>query len=144
MVPESPRDWPIVASDMAEIFADVERTPSLLRQRWAKVIWPPGNHELWTRPQDAVQARHAALVRMCRRPTCSPRRTRTPYAIKEVFDLRTAAIIRALELLRLIHQQAAAYGRPGAAGPEVGEHRARPEPQGHRVLNRTPSWRGNK
>ncbi|MEU4489839.1 hypothetical protein AB0H94_33960 [Streptomyces purpurascens] len=60
MVPESPRDWPIVAGDVAEIFADVERTPSLLRQRWAKVIWPPGNHEPWTHPQDAVQARGAA------------------------------------------------------------------------------------
>ena len=41
----------------------------LLRQRYAKVIWTPGNHELWTLHQDPVQlrgeARYQALVQMC-------------------------------------------------------------------------------
>jgi hypothetical protein len=40
-----------------------------LRQRYAKVFWTPGNHELWTLQQDPVQlrgeARYQALVRMC-------------------------------------------------------------------------------
>ncbi|PYC65369.1 metallophosphoesterase [Micromonospora arborensis] len=70
LVPTSDGDWLIVAGDVGEIFGDVERTLRLLRRRWAKVIWAPGNHELWTHPNDPVQLRgaerYAALVRMCR------------------------------------------------------------------------------
>jgi hypothetical protein len=67
--PESSDDWLIVAGDVGDTFADVERVLRLLRQRFAKVIWTPGNHELWTLQQDPVQlrgeARYQALVRMC-------------------------------------------------------------------------------
>jgi 3',5'-cyclic AMP phosphodiesterase CpdA len=41
-----------------------------LRDRFGKVLWAPGNHELWTRGSDPVQLRgeerYLALVRMCR------------------------------------------------------------------------------
>jgi 3',5'-cyclic AMP phosphodiesterase CpdA len=68
--PESDEDWLLVAGDVGDLFADVERTLAGLRDRFASVIWTPGNHELWTRPGDPVQLRgderYQALVRMCR------------------------------------------------------------------------------
>jgi 3',5'-cyclic AMP phosphodiesterase CpdA len=67
--PESSDDWLIVAGDVSDTFGDIERVLRLLRQRYAKVIWTPGNHDLWTLQQDPVQllgeARYQALVRMC-------------------------------------------------------------------------------
>ena len=68
--PSSDDDWLIVAGDVGEIFADIEKTLTLLRGRFASVIWAPGNHELWTHKTDPVRlrgvARYDALVRMCR------------------------------------------------------------------------------
>ncbi|MFG2057208.1 metallophosphoesterase family protein [Micromonospora sp. NPDC048930] len=68
--PESADDWLIVAGDVAELFGAIEGTLRLLRDRFAQVIWAPGNHELWTHPSDPVtlrgQERYAALVGMCR------------------------------------------------------------------------------
>ncbi|MFG1656992.1 metallophosphoesterase family protein [Micromonospora chersina] len=68
--PESGDDWLIVAGDVGEVFADIERTLRQLRDRFARVVWVPGNHELWTHPTDPVtlrgQARYDALVAMCR------------------------------------------------------------------------------
>jgi 3',5'-cyclic AMP phosphodiesterase CpdA len=70
LVPPSDQDWLIVAGDVAEIFDDVIGTLSVLRERFAKVIWAPGNHELWTVPNDRVQLRgeerYQALVEACR------------------------------------------------------------------------------
>jgi 3',5'-cyclic AMP phosphodiesterase CpdA len=63
-------DWLIVAGDVGELFADVEYALGLLAGRFAKVIWAPGNHELWTPRDDPKQlrgeARYRALVDMCR------------------------------------------------------------------------------
>lgn len=68
--PTDPDDWLIVAGDVAEQVADVVGTLALLRSRWARVIWVPGNHELWTRGKDPVQlrgvARYERLVAECR------------------------------------------------------------------------------
>lgn len=67
--PDSHNDWLIVAGDVAHTFDDVKRALRLLARRYAKVIWAPGNHELWTTPQDYVQlrgeTRYEALVHMC-------------------------------------------------------------------------------
>ncbi|WP_329101676.1 metallophosphoesterase [Micromonospora sp. NBC_01699] len=69
--PPSPDDWLIVAGDVAEVFADVVGALALLRERFAKVIWAPGNHELWTVAHDPVQTRgeqrYLDLVDRCRR-----------------------------------------------------------------------------
>ncbi|MDW8803348.1 hypothetical protein P1P68_00600 [Streptomyces scabiei] len=62
-VPESFPDWPVVAGDAAEIFEDVERTPSLLRQRLAGGAT---SREPMRRTPYRSAAPHAALVRMCR------------------------------------------------------------------------------
>jgi 3',5'-cyclic AMP phosphodiesterase CpdA len=68
--PESPDDWLIVAGDVAETMAEVERTLAALRGHYAQVVWAPGNHELWTHPADPVQLRgverYQELVRRCR------------------------------------------------------------------------------
>lgn len=68
--PGSDDDWLIVAGDVAEEVDDVARTLGLLRDRFARVIWVPGNHELWTQAKDPVQLRgehrYRHLVRACR------------------------------------------------------------------------------
>ncbi|KJY42840.1 metallophosphoesterase [Streptomyces sp. NRRL B-1568] len=68
--PDDPADWLIVAGDVAELFHDVEWALGLLARRYARVVWTPGNHELWTPPTDPVQlrgeARYRELVRLCR------------------------------------------------------------------------------
>lgn len=67
----SPDDWLIVAGDVAEQVADIEWVLATLRQRFATVVWVPGNHELWTTSGDPVQlrgeARYRHLVAICRR-----------------------------------------------------------------------------
>ena len=69
--PGDPGDWLIVAGDVGEVFADVGFVLASLASRFAKVIWTPGNHELWTLPSDPVAlrgaARYEALVKVCRR-----------------------------------------------------------------------------
>jgi 3',5'-cyclic AMP phosphodiesterase CpdA len=55
--PGSAADWLIVAGDIGEKVADIEWTLRLLRERFATVIWVPGNHELWTHRADAVTLR---------------------------------------------------------------------------------------
>ncbi|MEV7085705.1 metallophosphoesterase [Streptomyces sp. NPDC093085] len=68
--PDSDEDWLIVAGDVAEKFADITRTLRLLSERFAKVVWAPGNHELWTHPKDPCELRgeerYLGLVEACR------------------------------------------------------------------------------
>jgi hypothetical protein len=68
--PDSEDDWLIVAGDVGEVFDDIAWALRLLRDRFAKVIWAPGNHELWTHPRDPVRLRgdkrYRALVELCR------------------------------------------------------------------------------
>lgn len=70
MRPVSDDDWLLVAGDVGEMLADIEWVLGLLAQRFARVIWVPGNHELWTPRQDPVQlrgeARYQRLVELCR------------------------------------------------------------------------------
>ncbi|MDJ0460319.1 metallophosphoesterase [Streptomyces sp. H27-C3] len=55
--PQSDDDWLIIAGDVGETFSDIVWAMQLLRARFTKVIWVPGNHELWTPPKDPVQLR---------------------------------------------------------------------------------------
>ncbi|MEV6420938.1 metallophosphoesterase [Streptomyces sp. NPDC051662] len=68
--PASDDDWLIVAGDVAEKYADIEWALRLLSERFAKVIWAPGNHELWTHPSDPCdlrgEKRYLHLVELCR------------------------------------------------------------------------------
>lgn len=68
--PTTDGDWLIVAGDVADRVADIEWTLKLLRERFERVIWAPGNHELWTVSRDQVQLRgverYQHLVDLCR------------------------------------------------------------------------------
>lgn len=66
--PRDPGDWLIVAGDVAERTATVLGVLSDLRDRFAQVIWVPGNHELFSRSTDTRHGRerYADLVRGCR------------------------------------------------------------------------------
>ncbi|MFD1540637.1 metallophosphoesterase family protein [Nonomuraea guangzhouensis] len=70
ILPSSDDDWLLIAGDVAERFADIEWALTLLKGRFAAVVWAPGNHELWTPREDPVQLRgehrYLALVEMCR------------------------------------------------------------------------------
>jgi len=68
--PESDADWLIVCGDVADLPEDVEWALASLRERFAKVIWAPGNHELLTHRDDTSGLRgvrrYRHLVRLCR------------------------------------------------------------------------------
>lgn len=67
-------DWLIVAGDVAERLDHVRDAFALMAQRFAQVVWVPGNHDLWTvRRQDshdagalAGEAKYRALVALAR------------------------------------------------------------------------------
>lgn len=67
--PGTDEDWLLVAGDVAEKATDVEYALGVLARRFAKVIWVPGNHELWT-VDDTLrlrgEERYQYLVKMCR------------------------------------------------------------------------------
>lgn len=71
IVPADPGDWLIVAGDVAETVADIEWVLGTLADRFATVVWVPGNHELWTHVKDPVRLRgverYEHLVAACRR-----------------------------------------------------------------------------
>lgn len=67
---EYPDDWLIVGGDVGEQVKHLHFTLGHLTRRFAKVIWIPGNHDLWC-PADATdrtrgQARYDELVDICR------------------------------------------------------------------------------
>ena len=74
LAPGHPGDWLIVAGDVDERIERVIGTLATLADRFATVLWTPGNHELWTRaknadtPAEALRgvARYDELVRRCR------------------------------------------------------------------------------
>jgi predicted phosphodiesterase len=71
LYPKNARDWLLLAGDVGELFADIEWALTILSQRFATVVWTPGNHELWTHHRDPVQLRgeqrYLRLVDLCRR-----------------------------------------------------------------------------
>jgi len=69
--PRTAGDWLILAGDVGEFSADIEWTLGTLRDRFAEVIWVPGNHELWTHRRDPLRLRgverYEHLIAMCQR-----------------------------------------------------------------------------
>ena len=65
-----PEDWLILAGDVAETEDRLDAAFTLLNQRFARLIWVPGNHELWTTSRVAGaargEARYRALVALAR------------------------------------------------------------------------------
>jgi 3',5'-cyclic AMP phosphodiesterase CpdA len=69
-IPPHPNDWLILAGDIGELEEHLKFAIILLKSRFKKLIWVPGNHDLWTLPTQANQlsgeARYRRLVSICR------------------------------------------------------------------------------
>jgi predicted phosphodiesterase len=50
--PESEQDWLLLAGDVGELSSDIRWALALLSERFATVVWTPGNHDLWTHRDD--------------------------------------------------------------------------------------------
>ena len=66
-------DWLIVAGDIGETLELHHYALSLLTRRFARVIWAPGNHDVWTLPsrtsmeeRERGEAKYHRLVALCR------------------------------------------------------------------------------
>jgi 3',5'-cyclic AMP phosphodiesterase CpdA len=76
-------DWLIVAGDVGERAEHLVLALETLTPRFGRIIWTPGNHDLWC-PHDAAdrtrgQARYDELVRICRQfGACTPE---DPYPV---------------------------------------------------------------
>ncbi len=68
-LPASKDDWLILAGDLGETEDDLRFVFETLAPRFEKLIWVPGNHELWTVEEGGLrgEARYDALVEVCRR-----------------------------------------------------------------------------
>lgn len=65
---DHPDDWLIVAGDVGDRPAHLELALEQLTPRFAKVVWTPGNHDLWTGPltDQRGQALYDRQVEICR------------------------------------------------------------------------------
>ena len=65
-----PDDWLILAGDVGESEEHLRFALSVLGRRFARLLWVPGNHDLWTvpsKPHDLRgDAKYRRLVRICR------------------------------------------------------------------------------
>ncbi|WP_432020150.1 metallophosphoesterase family protein [Streptomyces sp. 1222.5] len=68
--PVSADDWLLVAGDVGDQVEDIVWALRLLANRFARVVWVPGNHELWTPKEDPFQLRgeerYRYLIHQCR------------------------------------------------------------------------------
>ncbi len=64
-----PDDWLVIAGDVGEKEDDLRFALEVFTARFRRVIWTPGNHDLWTLPseQDGLRgaARYQRLVAVC-------------------------------------------------------------------------------
>jgi 3',5'-cyclic AMP phosphodiesterase CpdA len=83
--PQSDADWLIVCGDVSETVRDFEWALGLLSTRFGTVIWAPGNHDLWTTPEERPQLRgeqrYYHLVDICR--SLGVLTPEDPYAVWE-------------------------------------------------------------
>jgi calcineurin-like phosphoesterase family protein len=67
---EHPEDWLILAGDLGETARHLQLALEIATERFARVIWVPGNHELWSLPSDPDkvrgEARYLRCVEICR------------------------------------------------------------------------------
>jgi 3',5'-cyclic AMP phosphodiesterase CpdA len=65
-----PDDWILLGGDLGETEAHLRTVVELAVARFARVLWIPGNHELWTLPSERHglrgEARYLRFVEVCR------------------------------------------------------------------------------
>jgi 3',5'-cyclic AMP phosphodiesterase CpdA len=69
-LPAHPDDWLILAGDLGEKVEHLQWVFETLGPKWAKLVWVPGNHELYTVPSEGPDAprgvaRYQALCALC-------------------------------------------------------------------------------
>lgn len=67
--PAQPDDWLVLAGDLGESAADLRFVVQTLRPRFARLVWVPGNHELWSLPNHNMlrgEAKYRQMVDICR------------------------------------------------------------------------------
>jgi len=69
-LPAHPDDWLILAGDVGETEAHLRFALGIVTRRFARVLWVPGNHDLWTVPNEPGhlrgEAKYQRLVDLCR------------------------------------------------------------------------------
>jgi predicted phosphodiesterase len=67
-MPASKDDWLILGGDLGETEADLRFVFETLAPRFARLIWVPGNHELWTTEDNGLrgEALYTRLIEVCR------------------------------------------------------------------------------
>lgn len=69
-LPHYPDDWLIVAGDVGETEQQLVEALQLLTDRFAQLLWVPGNHDLWTLPNEPNplrgEAKYRRLIQICR------------------------------------------------------------------------------
>lgn len=67
-LPPHPGDWLLVAGDVGDRPATLDQAFEVLTDRFEKVFWVPGNHELWVRDGGPRgEDRYSLLLERCRR-----------------------------------------------------------------------------
>ncbi|MEW6319721.1 MAG: metallophosphoesterase [Acidobacteriota bacterium] len=70
-LPDHGDDWLIIAGDTGETPAHLDYVLRMLAPKFARIVWAPGNHDLWTPrtlPSDQRgEAHYERLVAICRR-----------------------------------------------------------------------------
>jgi predicted phosphodiesterase len=88
-------DWLILGGDVGEREAHLEHVLDLVSPRFAKVVWVPGNHDLWTLTSEGEGAlrglaKYERLVAICRaRGVLTPE---DPYAVLPGSGPRTVLV----------------------------------------------------
>jgi hypothetical protein len=67
-LPAFPDDWLALGGDVGETVDDLSFVLDAVCSRFRRVVWAPGNHELWTVPADSPrgEAKYQALIAACR------------------------------------------------------------------------------
>jgi 3',5'-cyclic AMP phosphodiesterase CpdA len=85
-----PADWLILAGDVGETKAHLELAFKELQPRFAKLVWVPGNHELWTLPSSSDSTRgrfkYEELIEICR--SYGVLTPEDPYAIVTIAGIK--------------------------------------------------------
>lgn len=68
-LPERSEDWLILCGDIADTPDQLDQALTILTKKFARLVWVPGNHELWTVPTKTARRgveRYGELVALCR------------------------------------------------------------------------------
>ncbi|NOQ24216.1 MAG: metallophosphoesterase [Bacteroidales bacterium] len=68
-LPEYKDDWIVIAGDIGETLEQLEFTLITLKSKFGKIIWVPGNHDLWTFPLNSYslkgEEKYNKMVSLC-------------------------------------------------------------------------------